>query len=43
VDGRLVGVATVEIRDGAVAAVRFLVNPGRLAFLERRWVAREQG
>ena len=42
VDGRLAGVVTVEFRDGAVAGVRFLVNPDKLAFLERRWAAREQ-
>ena len=42
VDERLVGVVTVEVRDGVVARVRFLVNPDKLAFLERRWAAREQ-
>ncbi|MEU6094930.1 RNA polymerase sigma-70 factor [Streptomyces sp. NPDC047079] len=34
--GRVVGVVAFEVRDGLVARVRAVVNPDKLAFVERR-------
>jgi RNA polymerase sigma-70 factor (TIGR02957 family) len=43
VDGRVAGVMAIEVADGRISAIRNLVNPDKLARLDRRWDLAEHG